>query len=159
MANTKRWSFGLSVILAGSLAALLAVGCSASPSEGDGDESALDDADPGVSSGGEPSATVSSELAGCGPCDNCVLYARCRQHRLPYGLTSYADKVRQINSHTPHAGCVAVIKSSSVYGHVAYVNRVAGGVLHIDEANWTSGRCGTRSGTATALHVTGYICP
>jgi len=159
MTTTQPGSLGVSIILGGSLAVLLAVGCSASPTDGDGDESALDDADPGVSSGDEPSATVSSELAGCGPCNNCVLYARCRQHRLPYGLTSYADKVSHINSHTPHAGCVAVIKSSSVYGHVAYVNRVSGGVLHIDEANWTSGRCGTRSGTPGALHVTGYICP
>lgn len=153
----KPWSVGVSLIVAGSLAALLVVGCSASPT--DGDESTRDDVDPVSTDGDEPSATVSSELAGCGPCNNCVLYARCRQHRLPFGLTTYADKVSHINSHTPHVGCVAVIRSSSSYGHVAYVNGVSGGGVHIDEANWTAGHCGTRSGTASALNITGYICP
>jgi hypothetical protein len=157
MASTKPWSLGGSLLVAGSLAALLVVGCTANPTDGDG--SSRDEADPVASGGEEPSASVASELAGCGPCNNCVLYARCRQHALPYGLTTYADKVSHINSHTPHVGCVAVIKSSSSYGHVAYVNSVSGGTVHIDEANWISGHCGTRSGTASGLHITGYICP
>jgi hypothetical protein len=159
MTTMNPWSLGVSLIVAGSLVAVLAAGCAATPTDGDGDESSLDDADPGVSDGDEPSATVSSELAGCGPCNNCVLYARCRQRRLPFGLTSYADKVRHINSHTPHVGCVAVIRSRSSFGHVAYVNSLSGGRVHIDEANWSAGRCGTRSGTPSALHITGYICP
>lgn len=135
---------------------VLAVGCSAGEED---DESVLDDVDPGMSADDEPSESISSELGGCGPCNNCVLYARCRQPRLPYGLTSYADKVRVINSRTARAGCVAVIKTSSSYGHVAYVNRVSGGRVSIDEGNWPSGRCGTRSGTPASLHITGYICP
>lgn len=154
MANTAKlaWSVASFLVIGG----LLAVGCSAS--DGD-DESALDDVDPGMSADEEPSESISSELAGCGPCNNCVLYARCRQPRLPYGLTSYGDKVRAINSRTGRAGCVAVIKTSSSYGHVAYVNRVSGGTISIDEGNWPSGRCGRRSGTAASLHITGYICP
>jgi hypothetical protein len=130
------------------------VGCSASPSESDGD----DDDDESLS-GGEPAATVSSELSTCRPCDNCVHYARCRQPALPLGLYCYADKVREINSHTPRVGCVAVIKSRSVSGHVAYVKGVSSGLVQLDEANWTSGRCGSRSGTPTSLSITGYICP
>ena len=155
----KTLSSGVSMFVGLGLAAALAAGCSAEQGPGEGNESALDGADPGTSSDEVPPGTISSELSGCGPCDNCVLYARCRQPRLPYGLTSYADKVRQINRHTPHAGCVAVIKTTSYYGHVAYVNSVSGSTVHIDEANWSSGHCGTRAGTAAALNIAGYICP
>ncbi|MFY0574305.1 hypothetical protein ACN28S_08075 [Cystobacter fuscus] len=49
------------------------------------------------------------ESAACGHCDNCVLHARCLAPRLPYGLTSWSDKVAVINSSTAHAGCVAMI--------------------------------------------------
>ena len=151
-------SLGFSVLVGLALAGALAAGCSSETTNPD-DESALDGADPGISMDDQPTASVSSELGGCGQCTNCVLYARCRQPRLPYGLTSYADKVSHINQHTAHAGCVAVIKTSSYYGHVAYVNSVSGGLVHIDEGNWPSGHCGTRSGTASALHIAGYICP
>jgi hypothetical protein len=130
-----------------------------SPSDDGDDELSLHEAQRDTSGGEEAAATVSSELAACRPCDNCVLYARCKQPALPRGLFSYADKVSQINSHTPQVGCVAVIRSRSAYGHVGYVNGVSGGLVHIDEANWTSGRCGARSGTATSLNITGYICP
>lgn len=133
-------------------------GCAVEP--GDEDESVggsdevspddLDDED-------EESATSSSELGGCYQCTNCVLYARCRQPRLPYGLTYWRDKLRAINSRTARAGCVAVIKTGSAYGHVAYVKRVSGSTIHIDEGNWGR-RCNSRSGTAAALKIQGYIC-
>ena len=142
--------FSVSVMLA-------AVGCSVEP--GDEDEELVDDGsqDPDVDDG--TASSVSSELGGCNQCTNCVKYARCRQPRLPYGLTTYSDKVARINSRTPRRGCVAVIRTSSVYGHVAYVNGVSGGRISIDEGNWPSGRCGQRSGTPAALNVRGYICP
>lgn len=156
--KTKKPSLGPSLLLGLGLATVLVAGCSGETSD-PGDESALDGADPGMSRDDEPTASISSELGGCGQCTNCVLYARCRQPRLPFGLTTYADKVRSINQHTPRAGCVAVIKTTSVYGHVAYVNGVSGGGVHIDEGNWPSGHCGTRFGTPAALHISGYICP
>lgn len=103
--------------------------------------------------------SVASELGGCNQCSNCVLYARCRQRRLPFGLTTYAQKVAIINSSRARAGCVAVIRTSSQWGHVAYVNRVSGSTVYLDEGNWPSGRCGRRSGTAARLNIRGYFCP
>lgn len=143
------------VLLAGSTVVL---GCSAEiddvdPFDDEPGDVQEDDVDDGTAS------SVESELGGCNQCTNCVKYARCRQRRLPYGLTTFADKVARINRRTPRAGCVAVIKTSSVYGHVAYVNKVSGGRIYIDEGNWPSGRCGRRSGTPAALNVRGYICP
>ena len=96
--------------------------------------------------------------ATCNQCSNCVLYARCRMPRLPYGLTSYSDKVRQINRWSPRAGCVAVIYTGSYYGHVAYVTSVSGSTINIAEGNWPSGHCGHRSGTQSGLRIKGYIC-
>ncbi len=108
---------------------------------------------------GENVDESTSALGGCGQCSNCVDYARCRQRRLPHNLTSFSDKARTINSQTGHAGCVAIIRTGSYYGHVAYVNSMAGGRVHIDEGNWPSGRCGQRSGTKAGLNIAGYFCP
>jgi hypothetical protein len=107
---------------------------------------------------GPESSSVSSELAGCKQCTNCVLYARCRQRRLPYGLTSWSSKLRIINSQSPRAGCVAVIHTGSQYGHVAYVTGVSGSRVHIDEGNWGR-RCNRRSGTKAQLRIRGFWCP
>lgn len=106
----------------------------------------------------EASSSVESELYGCNQCSNCVEYARCRQPRLPFGLTSYAQKRAQINTQNARRGCVAVINTGSYYGHVAYVREVSGGRIYIDEGNWPSGRCGQRSGTKGALNIAGFIC-
>jgi hypothetical protein len=141
----------LAVLSVLSVGLALAAGCSA-PEDVLDEEQEPDDEDGPVSSS-------ESELGGCNQCSNCVKYARCRQPRLPYGLTSFADKVAAINSRTPRRGCVAVIRTGSVYGHVAYVNDVSGGRISIDEGNWPSGRCGRRSGTPAALNVRGYFCP
>lgn len=137
-------------------AGVAAVGCASDPAD---DDELVDDGsqDPDVDDG--TASSVASELGGCNQCTNCVKYARCRQPRLPYGLTTFSEKVARINSHTPRRGCVAVIKTSSVYGHVAYVNDVNGGRISIDEGNWPSGHCGRRSGTPAGLNVRGYICP
>ena len=77
---------------------------------------------------------------------------------MPYGLTSYAQKVAQINRWSPRAGCVAVIYTGKYYGHVAYVTNVSGSTVSIAEGNWPTGRCGRRSGTQSALRIKGYIC-
>ena len=60
------------------------------------------------------------------------------------------------SSSTARAGCVAVIKTGSVNGHVAYVTRVSGNKIFIDEGNW--GGCNSRSGTAAQLKIQGYWC-
>jgi hypothetical protein len=106
----------------------------------------------------DETSSTADEIGGCYQCSNCVDYARCRQPRLPHGLISFADKRARINSHTARRGCVAVIDTGSYYGHVAYVNSTSGGI-HIDEGNWPSGHCGTRSGSASSLHIAGYFCP
>lgn len=150
-----------SLAIVSTVAAGLAIasGCSA-PSDVDGDDEdgLFDDGQEADDEEG-PVASSASELGGCNQCSNCVKYARCRQPRLPYGLTYWREKVARINSQTPRRGCVAVIKTSSVYGHLAYVNGVSGGRISIDEGNWPNGRCGQRSGAPAALNVRGYICP
>ncbi len=98
----------------------------------------------------------------CGFCDNCVLHARCLQPRMPFGLTSWASKVRIINraASRPSRGCVAMIRSNPTWGHAAYVQRVwSNGTITINEANWRAGQCGTRRGRPAALNVRGYWCP
>ena len=121
--------------------------------EDDGEEVSLDDLD----DEDEATASTSSELSGCNQCTNCVKFARCKQPALPYGLTYWRDKLRIINTQRPRAGCVAVIKTGSAYGHVAYVRRVSGSTVYIDEGNWGR-RCNSRSGTAAALKIQGYWC-
>lgn len=155
----RRLLAAASLSLVGSV---LVAGCAAED-VAEGEPAAdTDQGDPGpdVLDDEETTASTSSALGGCYQCSNCVYYARCRQPKLPYGLTYYSQKVARINRYSARVGCVAVIKTSSVYGHVAYVNRVASdGTITIDEGNWPSGRCGVRSGTKSGLHITGFICP
>lgn len=96
-------------------------------------------------------------------CGNCVLYARCRQPKLPYGLTYWSDKVAIINSAVAHPGCVAMIPSSNVYGHAAYVAAVNTSVtphrITLNEANWQPNTCSSRTGTKDSLNIRGYWCP
>ena len=138
------------------LSIAIASGCSA-PGDDEGDDANAaqepDDEEEGAV------ASTESELGGCNQCSNCVLYARCRQRRLPFGLTTWREKLAKVNSHRPRRGCVAMIQTGSSFGHVAYVNDVNGSRISIDEGNWPSGHCGRRSGTPAALNVRGYWCP
>ena len=153
-------AIALGVLTAGTVAL---GGCAVDPA--DDEEVAVDGAGADVSpddlddeDGDEETASSGSALGGCYQCTNCVKYARCRQRRLPYGLTYWRDKLNIINSRTPRVGCVAVIKTGSAYGHVAYVKRVSGSTVSIDEGNWGR-RCNSRSGTASQLRIQGYWCP
>ena len=109
----------------------------------------------------EDSAQI--ESAAGGNCDNCVLHARGRAPGLPYGLTYWSDKVAVINSNSAHAGCVAMIPTSSSYGHAAYVERVDTAPnpnrIYLREANWSAGQCTARSGTKDSLNIRGFWCP
>jgi len=153
MQTSKRRGFvSKLMITAGIVGAVALGGCAIDPEEELDDLTEID----GDDGDDEATSSVSSELGGCNQCNNCVDYARCRQPRLPYGLTSWSEKVSKINSHRPRAGCVAMIQTSSYYGHVAYVNKVSGSRIFIDEGNWNG--CNRRSGTAAALNIKGYWC-
>jgi hypothetical protein len=115
---------------------------------------------------------IASDRAACGyttisndGCSNstnnysCVLYARCKVGTLPYGLNTYAQKVAIINSYVAAAGNVAVINVGNAVGHVAYVKSVSGTTITIRESNWCSGKITERSGTKSALSITGYFKP
>jgi surface antigen len=117
--------------------------------------------DLGLTAAGSESgvSSRSSFLYGCSQCTNCVKYARCRQRRLPYGLTTWSAKLHVINRwRDPRAGCVAIIESSSIFGHVAYVRAVSGSRIYIDEGGY-NGRCNSRLGTQAGLHIRGFFCP
>jgi hypothetical protein len=113
---------------------------------------------PGEDDDAETLGTAHDELGGCGQCENCVLYARCRQPGLPRGLFSLDDKLSIVNAQDPAAGCVAVIDTGSSVGHVAYVTGVDGDRVSIDEGNWGR-RCFQRAGTMTELQIRGFWCP
>lgn len=91
---------------------------------------------------------------------NCVLYARSRVRSLPYGLFSYKDKLKIINSKTPKVGSVAIIYvPSHSYGHVAVVTKVSGNKITIEESNWDRSQLTRRTGTAKELRIKGYFRP
>lgn len=88
---------------------------------------------------------------------NCVLYARSRMPGLPFGLWTYADKVKIINHRKPEKGDIAIIKTNQIWGHVAVVTKI--GSLHttIQEGNWKTGKITERHDTPYALRITGYF--
>lgn len=134
------------------ITATLAAGCIGSDvSDEDADQEQLS---------AEEVGTAEDELLACSSatnCDNCVYYARCRKPSLPYGLNTYGDKLAIINTQTASAGAVAIIKTSSTAGHVAYVTSVSGSTINIAEGNWPNGSCGTRSGTKAGLNIAGFF--
>ncbi len=96
-------------------------------------------------------------------CDNCVLFARCKQPNLPYGLTYWSDKRAVVNSNHAHVGCVAMIPTSHIYGHAAYVADVDHAAspnrITLREANWQPNTCSSRTGTKDGLNIYNYWCP
>jgi hypothetical protein len=150
-------------------AAVLVGGCAAETGTGAGDDDEL--GDPAVST--NASELVDGTLDGCASqCTpgNCVKFARCRTNNdgvrgsLPFNLTTWSEKVGVINASSGHAGCVAMIPTSSVYGHAAYVEAawMADGAKHyrLSEASWSYDyRCDNRSGTKGGLNIRGFWCP
>lgn len=88
---------------------------------------------------------------------NCVLYARSRASGLPFGLWTYADKVKIINKKKPEKGDVAIIKTTQIWGHVAIVTHVGRMHLTIQEGNWKTGKVTERHDTPQALRIAGYF--
>jgi hypothetical protein len=91
---------------------------------------------------------------------NCVFYVRCKLPTLPYGLTTYAQKVAIINTQTAVAGRAAIIKvNGSQYGHLAWVKSVSGTKITIRETNWCGAYVNERTGTKSGLSITGFYKP
>lgn len=116
----------------------------------------------------EQAATYAG-LDSCGYCGNCVDYVRCRASNDSYaaeppqsGWTYFSGKLADMNSNHAHRSCIAMIETSSVYGHVAYVVHVdtaaAPNRVTIHESNW-SGCHDERTGTKDGLNIRGYWCP
>lgn len=164
--GTKKLMVGLSLFALLSLA-FAGTGCSADL-DGDDEDGEVDDEEIAVSE----DALVDRSAGGCASLcrpDNCVGYARCRTKNdggkvLPGGMTTFGDKLRVANSASGRKGCVAMIRTSRVYGHAAYVEDswVSGGVrrYRISEASWAHKyQCGVRTGSKKALGIAEFWCP
>ncbi len=100
----------------------------------------------------------------------CVTYARSRVPKLPYGLTTLAQKKAIINSYSCSAGSVAIIDGVAYYGHVAVVEGCftsqTSGAIRITETNWQKGKRTERRASNTSitkaaqeLKILGYFKP
>ena len=151
------------------LVSVLGAGCSVEADDGD---DLADEEDTEIVSQTEDELvdqTAGGCASQCRP-DNCVGYARCRTQRdnvggtLPTGLTTFGDKLAVARHATGRRGCVAMIRTSRVYGHAAYVEAswLDGGVrrYRISEASWAHQySCGRRSGSKSALGIAEFWCP
>ncbi len=112
-----------------------------------------------------PSVTVASDYDGkvsTAYQTNCVKFTRHLVPSLPYGLTYFQNKKNIINSNKPISGAVAIVKTSNVYGHVAYVEKVIGSTITTIDANWYyrgRSRIVRRTGSASSLRIVGYYVP
>lgn len=100
----------------------------------------------------------------------CVIYARSRVPKLPYNLTTLADKMKIRNNYTCSAGSVAIIDGVPTYGHVAVVegchSSSTSGAIRITETNWVAGKKTERRSSAKTikdaekeLKILGYFKP
>jgi surface antigen len=99
----------------------------------------------------------------------CVIYVREIVKSLPYGLTTWADKKRIINSYTCKPGSVAIIQvpsgAAAQYGHVAYVDACGKTGITIREANFRRDTITRRVATPNIaqaekeLRIVGYWRP
>lgn len=90
---------------------------------------------------------------------NCVLYARSRVPKLPYGLWTLGNKKAIINSHKAKIGSVAIINVGWPWGHVAIVTNTIHYKIIIQEANYKSCKITERCGTEEELKILGYFDP
>lgn len=104
--------------------------------------------------------------------EECVIYARRFQPKLPTGLVTAAAKQKIINSYTPKAGRVAIMSIGPVW-HVAYVVTVddsgSSRSINVAEHNiplgtktprYRKATCGSKiSDCEKALSIVGYFKP
>eukprot|EP00762_Andalucia_godoyi_P003540 ANDGO_04341.mRNA.1 hypothetical protein len=103
------------------------------------------------------------DCSGCGGCCadrcNCVAFARCNVPQLPNGLVTCADKKAAANSRSGHAGCVMFRTGDPTYCHAAVVTGNSGGVLSINQANWSPCQCSTAQIKEDDPAILGFWCP
>jgi len=75
------------------------------------------------------------------------------------GLNTCSDKKKIINSYSPTVGAVAIHDIYAPYCHVSVVSNVSSGNVTIDEANYSSCKFTTRTGSPSALKIIGYFKP
>lgn len=98
---------------------------------------------------------------------NCVKWIRAKKvGNLPYGLWNIRDKRRIVNSQKARVGTVAIIDTSSSrnpsyrnVGHVAYVYKVSGKEIYIEEVNFKHCEYTKRHGSKSALRIVGFYDP
>lgn len=104
--------------------------------------------------------------------EECVIYARRFQKKLPYGLYTAADKQHILNSHTAKKGNVSIMSIGPVW-HVAYVvdvdNSGSSRSITVAEHNipvgtakprYRKATCGSKiSDCEKALSIVGYFKP
>ena len=115
-------------------------------------------------------AAITTEVIGTFS-GECTAYARGKVPSLPYGLYSFSDKLRVINSHSCKAGSVAIIDVGNSTGHVAVVESCdsSGSMqgIKVVEANWKAGKITRRSSRVSGsiskseseLRIRGYFRP
>lgn len=90
---------------------------------------------------------------------NCVLFARSRCPKLPFGLWTIKDKKKICNDNTPRVGSVAVMNVGLPWGHVGIVTAVGKNHITIQEANFKIGKITERHNTIANLKIVGYFNP
>jgi hypothetical protein len=89
---------------------------------------------------------------------NCVLWVRnCRANWLPTGMTYIWEKKTKINTQKADKNRVAVMDIYYPYGHVAYITKVSGSKISVQEANYSSCKVTSRTGTKSGMKIAGYI--
>ena len=88
---------------------------------------------------------------------NCVKWVRDRIPKLPYGLISFNDKKKIINSHKAKIGRVAIMKVGLPWGHLGIITEKGSDRIVIQEANYKLGKITERQGTEEELKIVGYF--
>lgn len=81
----------------------------------------------------------------------------CKAPWLPYGMTYIWEKKSKINTQTAKAGRVTVMDIFYPYGHVAYITKVSGSKITVQEANYSPCKVTSRTGTKSGMKIVGYI--
>lgn len=90
---------------------------------------------------------------------NCVLYARAKVPKLPFGLWTIWNKKNIINSKKAKEGNIAIINTGLPFGHLAFVTFAGKNHTTIQEANYRFCKITERHGSEKDLKIIGYFNP
>lgn len=129
----------------------------------------VESAPEGIAVNARVSASVRINGDACGtPANsaNCVKYVRCRKSLPGNDLTNFEEVDKKgkliggkrfiINSTAPTIGAAAIIRTGTVWGHLAIVQKMVGTTITLRETNWAGIFVSERSGTAQELNIVGY---